>query len=138
MVKFANDSEKVQSAQPGKYLFKIYECVEKTSQNGNDYLMIKFESKEGIKVCDTFMFGGKAAGKTLNLLTALGLADGENFPKKDIDVDDILGKILYIDVVKDKDSEFLKCPWGSSGYEAYKKNSTKKEVEKEEVEECPF
>lgn len=140
MVRFSDDAEKVTSAQPGKYLFKIYEVNEKTSQAGNDYWQVKFESKEGVKVCDNFMFFGKAAGKTLSLLTALGLADGENFPTEEIHREDVLGGYLYIDVVKDKDSEFLKCPWSSSGYEKYEgkaKAKPKKEVE-EELESLPF
>ena len=83
MVRFSDDAEKVTSAQPGEYLFKIYEVNEKTSQAGNDYWQVKFETKEGVKVCDNFMFFGKAASKTLSLLTALGLADGENFPTEE-------------------------------------------------------
>ena len=52
-------------------------------------------------------------------MTALGLADGENFPTEELTTDDILGKFVYIDTVKDKDSEFLKCPWSFNGYRAY-------------------
>ncbi len=142
MVKFADDAEKVTSAQPGEYLFKIYEVNEKRSQAGNDYWQVKFESKEGVKVCDNFMFFGKAASKTLSLLTALGLADGENFPKKELSTDDILGKLLYIDTIKDKESEFLKCPWSSSGYRPYEgKSKVKKKPLDEEIDvenELPF
>ena len=118
MVRFSNDAEKVTSAQPGEYLFKIYEVNEKTSQAGNDYWQVKVESKDGVKVCDNLMFHGKAAGKTLAFLTALG-------------------GYLYIDVVKDKDSDFLKFPWSSNGYRAYE---SKAKPKKEEVEEdtLPF
>ena len=125
-MRFSSDAEKSTTAQPGEYLFKIYEVNEKTSQAGNDYWQVKVESKEGIKVCDNLMFNGKAAGKTLAFLTALGLADGENFPTDDIEVDDVLGKMLYINVVKDKDSDFLKFPWNNSGYKKYEKTSNKK------------
>ena len=119
-------------------MFKIYEVNEKTSQAGNDYWQVKFESKEGVKVCDNFMFHGKAASKTLALLTGLGLADGEEFPTDELSTDDILGKFVYIDTIKDKDSEFLKCPWSSSGYEKYE-GKTKAKPKKEEVEEeLPF
>ena len=140
MVRFSDDAEKVTSAQPGEYLFKIYEVNEKTSQAGNDYWQVKFETKEGVKVCDNFMFFGKAASKTLSLLTALGLADGENFPTKELTPDDILGKFVYIDTVKDKDSEFLKCPWSSNGYRAYegKAKAKPKKEEVEEVDQLPF
>lgn len=139
MVRFSKDAEKVTSAQPGKYLFKIYEVNEKTSQAGNDYFQVKFESKEGVKVCDNFMFHGKAASKTLALLTALDLADGENFPDNDITPDDILGARLYIDVIKDKDSDFLKCPWGNSGYEKCTSSAKPKKKEvAEDGEELPF
>ena len=79
-----------------------------------------------------FMFFGKAASKTLSLLTALGLADGENFPTEELTTDDILGKFVYIDTIKDKDSEFLKCPWSSNGYRAYEGKKAKKEVVIEE------
>lgn len=140
MVRFSDDAEKVTSAQPGEYLFKIYEANEKTSQAGNDYWQVKFESKEGVKVCDNFMFNGKAASKTLSLLTALGLADGENFPTEELSVDDILGKYLYINTIKDKESGFLKCPWGSDGYKAYegKAKAKPKKEEVEELESLPF
>ena len=87
------------------------------------------------------MFCGKAAGKTLAFLTALGLADGENFPTKELAPDDILGKFVYIDTVKDKDSEFLKCPWSSNGYRAYegkKFKPKKEEVEEDLTELIPF
>ena len=85
------------------------------------------------------MFCGKAAGKTLAFLTALGLADGENFPTEEIHREDVLGGYLYIDVVKDKDSDFLKFPWSSNGYRAYE-GKTKAKPKKEEVEEdlLPF
>ena len=134
MVRFSDDAEKVTSAQPGEYLFKVYEINEKTSQAGNDYWQVKFETKEGLKVCDNFMFFGKAASKTLSLLTALGLADGENFPTEEIHKEDVLGRYLYINVVKDKDSDFLKFPWSSNGYRKYEgkaKPKPKKEVEEE-------
>lgn len=140
MVRFSPDAEKASEMQAGEYLFKIYEAKEKVSQAGNNYWQVKFESKEGVKVCDNFMFGGKAAGKTLSLLTALDLADGENFPTKDLSVDDILGKFIYINTIKDKDSEFLKCPWGKSGYRKFEgKSRTKKaEVVEEDSEKPPF
>ena len=139
MVRFSDDAEKVTSAQPGEYLFKIYEVNEKTSQAGNDYWQVKVESKDGVKVCDNLMFCGKAAGKTLAFLTALGLADGENFPTEEIHREDGLGGYLYIDVVKDKDSDFLKFPWSSNGYRAYE-GKAKAKPKKEEVEEdiIPF
>lgn len=134
MVRFSDDAEKLTSAEPGKYLFKIYEVNEKTSQAGNDYWQVKFETKEGLKVCDNFMFFGKVASKTLSLLTALGLADGENFPTGELSTDDILGKFVWIDTVKDKGSEFLKCPWSSNGYEPYdSKQATKKVVVEEKA-----
>lgn len=140
MVRFSNDAEKLTSAEPGKYLFKIYEVNEKTSQAGNDYWQVKFETKEGLKVCDNFMFFGKAASKTLSLLTALGLADGENFPTEELSTDDILGKFVWIDTVKDKDSEFLKCPWSSNGYRKYdsKAKPKPKKEEVEEIDSLPF
>ena len=136
MVRFSDDAERMTSAEPGKYLFKIYEVNEKTRQAGNDYWQVKFETKEGVKVCDNFMFFGKAASKTLSLLTALGLADGENFPTEELSTDDILGKYLYIDTIPDKDENgketgYLKCPWSSNGYKAYK-GKAKKEVVIEE------
>lgn len=140
MVRFSDDAEKVTSAQAGEYLFKVYEINEKTSQAGNDYWQAKVESKDGVKVCDNLMFHGKAAGKTLAFLTALGLADGENFPTEEIHREDVLGGYLYIDVVKDKDSDFLRFPWSSNGYRAYegkvKEKPKKKEVE--ELESLPF
>lgn len=139
MVRFSDDAEKASEMKAGEYLFKIYEVNEKTSQAGNDYWQVKFESKEGVKVCDNFMFGGKAAGKTLSLLTALGLADGENFPKDNLDPDDILGQFVYINTVKDKDSEFLKCPWSASGYRAFEGKAKAKPAKKvEETEQDPF
>ena len=139
MVRFSADAEKTSEMKAGEYLFKIYEVNEKESQAGNYYWQVKFESKEGVKVCDNFMFGGKAAGKTLSLLTALGLADGENFPQEELMPDDILGKFVYVNTVKDKDSEFLKCPFNKSGYRAFesKKSKPAKKVE-EPVEEAPF
>ena len=137
MVRFSDDAEKVTSAQPGEYLFKIYEINEKTSQAGNDYWQVKVESKDGVKVCDNLMFHGKAAGKTLAFLTALGLADGENFPTEEINREDVLGRYLYINVVKDKDSDFLKFPWSSNGYRKYD-SKAKPKPKKEEVEELPF
>lgn len=135
MVRFAQDAEKVTSAKPGKYLFKIYEAKEKISQADNEYWQVKFESKEGVKVCDNFMFNGKAASKTLALLTALDLANGEEFPTEELSTDDILGRYLYVDTIKDKDSDFLKCPWSNSGYEAYTKAKTKTKPKKEVIEE---
>ena len=66
MVRFSDDAEKVTLAQPGEYLFKIYEVKEKTSQSGNDYWQVKFETKERVRVCDNFMFCGKSASKTLS------------------------------------------------------------------------
>ena len=139
MVRFSDDAEKSSELKAGEYLFKIYEVKEKTSQNGNEYWQVKFESKEGVKVCDNFMFSGKAAGKTLSLLTALGLADGENLPKDNLDPDDILGQFVYVNTVKDKDSEFLKCPFGKSGYRPFEgkaKSKATKKVEEPVVE--PF
>ena len=140
MVRFSDDAEKVTSAQPGEYLFKVYEINEKTSQAGNDYWQVKVESKDGVKVCDNLMFHGKAAGKTLAFLTALGLADGENFPTEEIHREDVLGGYLYIDVVKDKDSDFLKFPWSSNGYRTYegKAKAKPKKEEVEEVDSLPF
>ena len=141
MARFGDDAEKVTTAQAGKYLFKIYEVNEKQSQAGNDYWQIKFETKEGLKVCDNFMFNGKAASKTLFLLSALGLADGENFPKNEITPNDILGSFVYITTVKDKDSDYLKCPFNRTGYEEYKvkgKKEVKKVVEEDDEENIPF
>lgn len=138
MVRFSDDAEKMTSAEPGKYLFKIYEVNEKTSQAGNDYWQVKFETKEGLKVCDNFMFFGKAASKTLSLLTALGLADGENFPTGELSTDDILGKFVWIDTVKDKDSEFLKCPLSSHGYEPYDSKAKPKPKKEVGEEALPF
>lgn len=138
---FGNDAEKVTTAPAGKYLFKIYEVNEKRSQAGNDYWQIKFETKDGVKVCDNFMFNGKAASKTLFLLAALGLSDGENFPKQKFEKEDILGCFLYITTVKDKDSDFLKCPFNRTGYEEYNvkgKKEAKKVVEEDLSEEIPF
>ena len=139
MVRFSDDAEKMTSAEPGERLFKVYEINEKTSQAGNDYWQTKVESKEGIKVCDNLMFHGKAAGKTLAFLTALDLADGENFPTEEIHREDVLGRYLYISVVKDKDSDFLKFPWSSNGYRAYE-GKAKAKPKKEEVEKdtLPF
>ena len=130
MPQFSNDAELVKTGQPGEYLFKIYEINDKTSQAGNDYWQIKFRTKDDLKVCDNFMFNGKAASKTLFLLTALGFADGKNFPKNVPDKEDILGSVLYITVVKDTNSDFLKCPFNASGYKEYK--SEKKNVKKSE------
>lgn len=143
MVRFSDDAEKVTSAQTGEYLFKIYEVNEKTSQAGNDYWQVKFETKEGVKVCDNFMFFGKAASKTLSLLTALGLADGENFPTEELITDDILGKYLYVDTIPDKDENgketgYLKCPWSSNGYRAYEGKAKAKPKKEEVEEELPF
>lgn len=138
MVRFSDDAEKSSEMKAGEYLFKIYEVNEKTSLAGNDYWQVKFESKEGVKVCDNFMFGGKAAGKTLSLLTALGLADGENFPKEELTPDDILGQFVYVNTVKDKDSEFLKCPWGKSGYRPFEGKKSKPAKRAEEEETAPF
>ena len=143
MVRFSDDAEKVTLAQPGEYLFKIYEVNEKTSQAGNDYWQVKFESKEGVKVCDKFMFFGKAASKTLSLLTALGLADGENFPTEELIPDDILGKFVYINTIPDKDENgqetgFLKCPWRINGYRAYEGKAKAKPKKEEVEEELPF
>ena len=140
---FGDDAEKVTRAPAGKYLFKIYEVEEKVGKiSGNPYWQIKFETKDGVKVCDNFMFNGKAASKTLYLLAALGLSDGENFPKQKFDKEDILGRFLYITTVKDKDSDFLKCPFNNTGYEEYKvkeKKEVKKVVEEEiDEEEFPF
>lgn len=125
MVRF-EDAEKVevQAFEPGEYLFKIYEVNEKISQAGNNYWQVKFESKEGIKMCDNFMFFGKAATKSLGLFTGLGLADGVNFPEEDYEPDDILGKYLYIDTEKDKDSGYLKCPFDVKKYREYKSTKT--------------
>ena len=125
-MRFSSDAQKTTSAQPGEYLFKVYEINEKTSQAGNDYWQVKVESKDGIKVCDNLMFNGKAASKTLAFLTAIDLADGENFPTEEIERDDVLGKMLYISVVKDKDSDFLKFPWSDNGYRKYEKATAKK------------
>ena len=127
MVRFNDDCEKVevQDYVAGEYLFKIYEVNEKVSQAGNDYWQVKFENKDGIKMCDNFMFFGKAANKTLGLLTGLGLADGETFPDEDFEPDDILGKYVYIDTEKEKDSGFLKCPFDVKKYRKYEnKNKT--------------
>ena len=76
MVRF-QQVEKVQERVAGEYLFKIYEVNEKTSQAGNEYWQVKFETADGFKVCDNFMFSGKAANKTLGLLYGLGIGDGE-------------------------------------------------------------
>lgn len=138
MVRFSADAEMTSEVKPGEYLFKIYEVNEKVSKAGNDYWQVKFESKEGVKVCDTFLFSGKAAAKTLGLFAALGLSDGENFPKDDFTPDDILGQFVYINTVKDKDSEFLKCPWNKSGYRAYTGKAKAKPVKQEEETESPF
>lgn len=139
MVRFNDDCEKVevQVFEPAEYLFKIYEVNEKISQAGNDYWQVKFESKEGVKVCDCFMFNGKAANKTLGLLTALGMADGESFPDEDFEPDDILGKYLYIDTEKDKNSDFLKCPFDVKKYREYKstKTASKPKPVKKDIDE---
>ena len=50
---------------------------------------------------------------------------------------EILGKFIYIDTVKDKDSEFLKCPWSSNGYRAYEGKAKPKKEEMEE-DTLPF
>ena len=126
MVRFSEDAEVAEKIEyeKGEYLFKIYEVNEKVSQAGNEYWQVKFESKEGIKMCDNFMFFGKAATKTLGLFTGLGLADGVNFPGEDYTPDDILGKFLYIDTEKEKDSGFLKCPFDVEKYREYKSTKT--------------
>ena len=143
MVRFSEDAEVAEKIEyeKGEYLFKIYEVNEKVSQAGNDYWQVKFESKEGIKMCDNFMFFGKAATKTLGLFTGLGLADGVNFPEEDYEPDDILGKYLYIDTDKDKDSGYLKCPFDVKKYREYKSTKTVsklKPVKKDINEGIPF
>ena len=144
MVRFSEDAEVAEKIEyeKGEYLFKIYEVNEKMSKNNNEYWQVKFESKEGIKMCDNFMFFGKAATKTLGLLTALGIADGENFPDEDFEPDDILGKYLYIDTEKEKDSGFLKCPFDVKKYREYKstKATSKPKPVKKDIDEdiLPF
>ena len=143
MVRFSEDAEVAEKIEyeKGEYLFKIYEVNEKTSKNGNDYWQVKFESKEGIKMCDNFMFFGKAATKSLGLFTGLGLADGVHFPEEDYEPDDILGKYLYIDTEKDKDSGYLKCPFDVKKYREYKSTKTAskpKPVKKDIDEQIPF
>ena len=138
MVRFSDAAEKVISAQAGEYLFKFYEGNEKTSQASNKYWQVKFESKEGIKMCDNFMFFGKAATKPLGLFTGLGLADGVNFPEEDYTPDDILGKFLYIDTEKEKDSGYLKCPFDVKKYREYKSTkaiskSVKKDIDTSDI-----
>lgn len=141
MVRFSEDAEVAEKIEykKGEYLFKIYEVNEKTSQAGNEYWQVKFESKEGIKMCDNFMFFGKAATKTLGLFTGLGLADGVNFPEEDYTPDDILGKFLYIDTEKE-DSGYLKCPFDVKKYREYKTSKTtskpkpvKKDIDKNDI-----
>ena len=142
MVRFSEDAEVAEKIEyeKGEYLFKIYEVNEKVSQAGNDYWQVKFESKEGVKMCDNFMFFGKAATKSLGLFTGLGLADGVNFPDKDYEPDDILGKYLYIATEKDKDSGFLKCPFDVKKYRPYKtsKTASKPKPIKKEIYELPW
>lgn len=112
-------------ATPGEYLMKIYSCEEKTSQSGNDYFLIKFESAEEIKICDSFMFTGKMANKTLQLFKAIGLIEeGQTWEEiGDIDADDLLGRYLYVDAVKDKENPmFLKTKF--EGFRKYEKSTT--------------
>ena len=106
MVRFSDDAEKASEMKAGEYLFKIYEVNEKTSQAGNDYWQVKFES---------------------------------NFPKDELTPDDILGQFIYVNTVKDKDSEFLKCPWSASGYRKFEGKAKAKPAKKvEETEQDPF
>ena len=134
MVKF-NSVEKVQERVAGEYLFKIYEVNEKTSQAGNEYWQVKFETADGFKVCDNFMFSGKAANKTLGLLYGVGIGDGEAWEGLDPQKDDLLGSYVYINVKKQKDGDFFECPWGKSGY----RQATPQAVApKKEVAAAPF
>lgn len=144
MVKFSKTAEVVKAVtyEPGEYLFKIYEVQEKTSKAGNDYWLVKFETKDGVKMSDIFLFAGKGATKTLGLFTACGLADGENFPTKEFDTDDILGSYLYVNAIADLDENkkptgYLKCPWDINDYKPYDKKQ-KKVVVEEPIEELPF
>ena len=131
-----NQVEKVTERVAGEYLFKIYEVNEKTSQAGNEYWQVKFETQDGFKVCDNFMFSGKAANKTLGLLYGLGIGDGEAWEGLDPQKDDLLGAYVYINVKKQKDSDFFECPWGKSGYRAF--DGAKKAEPKKEVAAAPF
>lgn len=135
MVKF-NSVEKVQERVAGEYLFKIYEVNEKTSAAGNEYWQVKFETADGFKVCDNFMFSGKAANKTLGLLFGIGIGDGETWENLDPTVDDLLGAYVHINVKKQKDGDFFECPWGKSGYRAF--DGAKKSEPKKEVAAAPF
>jgi hypothetical protein len=122
MPRFSNVEEF--KCTPGEYLMKIYEAEEKTSQSGNQYIMVKFESNEGVKICDSFMLFGSMANKTLQLLKAVGLMqDGQKWEEIDFETDDLLGQYLYIDAIKDKDNpQFLKTKF--DGFRPYEKNST--------------
>lgn len=134
MVRF-NQVEKVVEKTEGEYLFKIYECNEKTSQNGNDYFQVKFKTDDEFKVCDNFMFTGKAASKTLGLLNAIGIGDGENWEEiGEITPNHLLGLYLYISVKKDGD--FFKCPFNRSGYRAFESQPAKPEPKK--ADKAPF
>jgi hypothetical protein len=117
MVKFGRDCEVIKRLTKGWHVFKVYEVNEKTSKAGNLYWEVKVTAEEGGNVCDILMFSGKGASKTLAFFTALGLADGVNFPKKDFKPNDILGKRLQICVVMG-DDDFLKFPFSSNGYKA--------------------
>ena len=121
MVRFSEDAEVAEKIE--------YEIVDTT------------DAVKGNKMCDNFMFFGKTATKSLGLFTGLGLADGVNFPEEDYEPDDILGKYLYIDTEKDKDSGYLKCPFNVKKYREYKSTKTAskpKPVKKDIDEEIPF
>ena len=95
MPSFSNVEEL--KSTPGEYLMKIYECEEKTSQSGNQYIMVKFESNEGVKICDSFMLFGTMANKTLQLLKAIGLMqDDQSWQEIDFETEDLLGRTLML------------------------------------------
>lgn len=137
-----NNVEEIK-AVPGEHLMKIYECEERISQKGNAFLLIKFESNDGVKICDSFMLSGTMANKTLQLLKAIGLMqDGQSWEEiGDFETEDLLGRHLYIDAVQDKDNpQYLKTKF--DGFRPYEKNSATPAVKAEQdligEEEIPF
>lgn len=130
-MKFTQVEETKQHSE-GEYLMKIYEVNQKTSQAGNPYFQIKFESQEGLRVCDNFMFHGKAANKTLVLLSALGQYDGNGWENLEINQNNLLGHYLYVDLVKDGD--FLRPTF--AGFRNYE-NKSAQSIQSQK-NECPF
>lgn len=125
LIKFENiqkAEENNKSYDPGKYNVRIIKVEEKTSQAGNDYIRITYETigENVFKInANYFPDSEKALSILLNVLSAVGLYDKNNPSELNFDNNDLLGRKLELELVlgeaQDNGKQYLEVkPWSAN------------------------